>query len=162
MKPTIYIESTIPSYLAARTPQLITSLTKQIVTKEWWEDQRHDFRLFVSSYVIEEVSSGNPGASRKRLDFLSGIEILAIDETVISLTNSLMNEGLFPSEYATDAAHVAIASRYGIEFLLTWNCRHLANPFQHAKISKVIEDRGYRMPLVCTPMHFSGGNSSDI
>jgi hypothetical protein len=146
MKPKVYIETTIPSYLAARYSDDIRILANQKTTEEWWQSQRSHFDLFVSEYVLTEVSIGNADASRRRLDLIADIAKLEVTAEVERLT-----EGAIPRKAAVDAYHLAIAAVNGMDYLLTWNWAHLANAFMRVKIESVCRAHDYEPPIICTP-----------
>jgi len=96
------------------------------------------YRLFISEAVVEEASRGDVEASRRRLEALSGLEELAIDEPAIGLAEKLLENGLIPKKAAADAIHIAVAARHGVDYLLTWNCRHLANAEIIRQVSHIV------------------------
>jgi predicted nucleic acid-binding protein len=118
-KATVYLETTIPSYLTARPSNDLITAGEQAITREWWEQRRMVYRLFISEAVVEEASRGDVEASRRRLEVLSGLEELAIDEPSISLAQKLLEHGLIPQKAAADAIHIAVAARHGVDYLLT-------------------------------------------
>lgn len=127
MKPRVYIETTIPSYLTSRPhPNLIIAAHQQI-TQTWWEVRRKHFGLFVSPFVVEEAGDGDEEAARKRLAVLDGIPQLVVTDAAERLAAVLLTKGAIPKTVATDAAHVAVATVHRMDYLLTWNCKHLAN-----------------------------------
>ena len=150
MKPSVYLETTVVSYLTARPSSDLVIAAQQQITNEWWGD-RGLYDLYISDLVIVEASSGDPIAARARLDVLEGIDGLAISEQSISLAEMLVNELAIPPAARRDAIHVAVAAANGIDYLLTWNCRHLANLHQRARIERVCREHGFEPPLIGTP-----------
>ena len=134
---------------------------EQILTHEWWENRRSQFDLFVSELVIEEASAGDPGRAEQRLALIANANLLAADEATMLLAQALVGSGLIPAKATADATHVAISSRYGIDFLLTWNCRHIANAQILKELSKVVRANGYSLPFVCTPFELMEGVQDD-
>lgn len=150
MKATVYIETTIPSYLTAwRSPDVIT-VGRQQLTMKWWEG-RGDFELFVSELVLEEASGGDSNAATRRTEALQGIALLDGDDLSVELTQRLILEVPFPPNAESDAAHIAIAATNGIDYLLTWNFTHIANATLRERIRGVCESLGFRCPEICTP-----------
>jgi len=151
MKQRLYIETTIISYLAARKSSNPIVAGRQALTREWWEHRRKAFDLVVSELVFEEAMGGDQKAAKRRLAYISGMESLHISDEAVTLAEALVSEGPIPSEYGEDALHIALCAVNGIDFLVTWNCRHLANAFHRHQIEAVVEARGYRCPVICTP-----------
>lgn len=150
LKPKVYIETSIPSYLTARRSREIVIAGKQLATMDWWE-RRGDFELFISVFVLEEVSAGDADAARQRLQALNGISEIEITEEVEVIAERLLSHGSLPAKARIDALHIAMATIGGIDYLLTWNCAHIANPAFRAKIESVIRSFGYKPPVICTP-----------
>lgn len=138
----IYIETTIPSFLTARPSNSVIIAGRQQVTRQWWEERKECYRLFVSQYVLDEVLDGNPEAAQKRVDILDGIDVLEIDDEVILLTQTILDAGALPPKAGTDAGHIAVAARHGIDFLMTWNCRHIANAELLRRINYIVSEEG--------------------
>ena len=147
----VFLETTIPSYLASWPSRDVVVAGKQEVTREWWKQRRNKFELFVSPYVLEEVSAGDLGASERRMELIQNIPILSIDDTVLELTEAILIEKVIPQKSAADASHIAIATRHGMDFLMTWNCAHIANAEIMRIVKGVMEKAGYELPLICTP-----------
>jgi hypothetical protein len=160
MKPKVYIETSIVSYLTARLSRDLIVAANQQVTQDWWEKRRDDFDLFVSQLVIREASVGDEQASGRRLAVLAPIPVLDIDAEVEALARSLLDQGVLPERAAEDALHIAIASVHGIDYLLTWNCRHIANAEIQRVVRAVCLAKGYDAPIVCTPAELMGDQGS--
>jgi len=151
MKPTVYIETTIPSYLGAwQSPQIVMAARQQI-THDWWNHHRENYELFISQVVLDEASSGDPEASMKRLEILRGLDILEPPEDVDQIVESLIQAASLPENAVTDALHIAIAIGNGMDYLLTWNCRHIANATLHARMESACDALGFELPIICTP-----------
>jgi len=145
------VETTIPSYLTAwRSPELVMAARQQI-TREWWDVERPGFELFISQLVIEEARAGDPVAAARRLEVLEGIPLLQRNEEGDALTDVLIRELSLPNKAAADAGHIALAVVNGIDFLLTWNCTHIANAMFLPVIESVCASFGYAAPVICTP-----------
>jgi len=153
--PSVYVETSIVSYLAARESSSLLGAAHQLVTRRWW-DRRNLYRCFVSDVVIRECRAGDPTAANRRLDAVREFSSLAISEKAIEIAESLLALGIVPKQAAEDALHVAIATVYGVDFLLTWNCRHIANPVIQARIAVHLESIGLLLPFICTPEELLG------
>jgi predicted nucleic acid-binding protein len=151
MKPKIYIETTIPSYLTARPSRDLIRAAHQEITREWWEDRRSAFELFVSQAVIQEAGAGDPTAAAERLALLTDLPVLVIATEVESFGQELLHRLPLPLKAAVDALHISYAAVYGMDYLLTWNCKHIANATLRKRIITVCESSGYTPPLICTP-----------
>jgi hypothetical protein len=148
--PRVYLETTIPSYLTARPSRDILRAAEQEVTRTWWE-RREFFELYVSELVLAEVAAGNPGAAQARLGALVGIPVLGVSEEARALATALVDAAALPSSAALDALHIAIAACNGMDFLLTWNCRHIANAVMRPHIERTCRTIGFEPPVICTP-----------
>lgn len=155
--PTVYLETTIPSYLASRPSKDLVLAGEQLLTHEWWERRRAAFVLLVSEYVIDEAQRGDKEAARRRLDYIAALKELEITEASIDLTQAIIASPVFPAKAGVDAAHIALCCVHEVDFLLTWNCRHIANAQILRSLAQVIEDKGYRMPTICTPIELMEG-----
>ncbi len=151
MKPRVYLETTIPSYLTAWASRDIVMAGHQHSTKEWWETRREEFHLFVSQFVIDEAGAGDPDAARRRLEALADVPLLDPGEDVFALADGLMKRVPLPAKAAADSLHIAIATVNGMDYLLTWNCTHIANATLRSRIELVCRDFGYEPPVICTP-----------
>lgn len=162
MKKTVYIETSIPSYLTARPSRDIRAAAWQQITSQWWEEARSHYELFTSELVIAEASDGHPEAAMRRLAALEGISELVIDEEVEILAGRLIAEGGIPSVAQADALHVAVAAVHCITYLLTWNCRHIDNAARKPIIRSICVTAGYAYPEICTPMELLPEDSDEI
>ena len=151
MKPKVYIETTIVSYLAARPSRDLITAAHQQVTQEWWENRRTVFDLFVSQLVIQEASAGDEQAVQRRLQVLEDLPLLQLNEQAIALARMLIDEGTLSSQAAGDALHIAVATVHGMDYLLTWNLKHLANATIRNAITVTCRARDYEPPVICTP-----------
>ncbi len=151
MKPTVYLETTIVSYLTAHPTRdvVIAALIEQ--TKKWWEEERSRFELFVSSVVVREASAGDADAARRRLAVLQSLETFEPDTEADALAGMFLRNLVMPPTAADDALHVAIAATRQMDYLLTWNCRHIANATARPKLEGLCLAAGYRCPIICTP-----------
>jgi hypothetical protein len=128
----------------------------QQTTREWWQNRRGDFDIFISAFVLDEAASGNPAAAKRRLDLLARFPVLDVDNRVLALATDLQRSCRLPVKAATDSLHVAVAAVNGMDFLLTWNCTHLANAEFIPRIRGECETQGYSCPTICTPEELMG------
>lgn len=156
MKSKVYLETTIISYLAARPSRDLIVAAHQQLTEDWWESRRHHYDLFVSELVIREAGIGDKGAAQKRIATLESITVLKLAEDALYLAMELLRRGLMPERATEDALHIASAAVHGMDFLLTWNCRHIANAEIRAGVTSICFTRGYEAPVICTPEELMG------
>jgi hypothetical protein len=161
MKPTVYLETTVVSYLAAWTSRDLVTAANQETTREWWNRRRHDFDLFVSQAVIEEASEGDLDAVRRRTEILQAIPRLATTDEVLSLAKTVVSELSLPSRAKTDALHIAASAIHGMNYLLTWNCTHIANAAFRPRIERICRSAGFEPPIICTPQELIGETDGD-
>jgi hypothetical protein len=151
VKPKVYIETTIVSYLVARPSRDILVAAHQQITRDWWELRREDFELVCSETVNEEAAAGDAVFARRRLNILSALPVLVVTDEARKLALDLVSRGPIPENAEGDAFHIAMATIYGCEYMLTWNCRHLANVEIRRRASVIVEEYGYELPIICTP-----------
>jgi hypothetical protein len=157
MKPKVYIETSIPSYLTARTSNDLRAMANQNATIEWWENRGPDFDIYISEFVIVESSQGHHEAAERRLAAIENIPALEVTEAVRQLGRALLNEGPVPKGSEIDAYHIAVAAVNGMDYLLTWNCKHIANAVMRPMIESVCRKHGYEPPIICTPIELMEG-----
>ena len=150
-RPKVYLETTVPSYLTARPSRDLVTTAHQQVTREWWDQRREDFRLFVSDLVVEEAGRGDPEAATRRLELLEPFPVLETNEAARDLARFFLAEGTIPREELADAVHIAVAIIHGIDFLLTWNLKHIAKAEVRQRIERLSRAEGYEPPTICTP-----------
>jgi predicted nucleic acid-binding protein len=151
VKASLYIETSVVSYLTARPSRDIVMAGHQASTADWWEKHRARFDVFVSSLVWDEASKGDTQAVKKRLKILRPFPWLQVKRDAIVLSKALVASGAFPDNAQTDALHVALAAAHGINFLLTWNFTHIANAGIETKIRTICEEHGVMLPVICSP-----------
>lgn len=151
MKERVYVETSVVSYLTSRPSRDMVIAAHQELTREWWNDQATKFELVISELVQEEARRGDPEASIARLQVLDKIPIVSTGDAAVTLAEYLVSHGPLPPESAADALHIAIAAVNGIDYLLTWNCKHLANASHRNRIETLVEGAGYACPVICTP-----------
>ena len=151
MKSSVYIETSIPSYLTARPSRDVRAVAWQQITSEWWDTARQNYELFTSALVIKEASAGNQAAAERRLSVLGDIPKLDVNDQAEKLAELLIIDGGVPASSRTDALHVAVAAVHRIDYLLTWNCRHMSNAVKRPIIRSICLNAGYVCPEICTP-----------
>ena len=156
MKPTLYMETTIPSYLTSRPSRDLIIAGHQQITREWGAKRKGAFDIFISQLVVDEARAGDLVAARERLEAVKNFPLLDITDEVEVLASRILGSGVIPPKAATDAAHIAIAAVHGIEFLMTWNCVHLANAVIAKAVAKVCGRHGFPCPAICTPEELWG------
>ncbi len=156
MKPTLYLETTIPSFLTGR-PSLDHLIAgQQAATKEWWRRRRSHFELFTSQFVVIEAAQGDAKMAAKRLQFLHPVEKLSVPLAADELARRILAQHLLPPKAAVDAFHIATATVHGMHFLLTWNCIHINNREIIPSVERLCLQAGYPLPVICTPLELMG------
>jgi len=151
VKPKLYVETTIPSLLTAWPSRDVIIAGQQQATRAWWDERRERYQLFVSVLVMKEAKRGDATAVAERIRALRECRVLPFPTEAEDLTRALLASRLIPAKAEADAAHIAIASVHGMDFLLTWNCRHIANATIVEKLRAVCEREGFPAPVICTP-----------
>jgi predicted nucleic acid-binding protein len=151
MKDRVYVETTVISYLTARPSRDLIVAGHQQITHEWWDSRRADYELCVSQLVLQEAGMGDPQFAQERLKLLTAMTALEITEDAVSLAEELVKTGTLPEKAGNDALHIAIAAAHRVPYLLTWNCRHLANATIRNQIEAICTKQGFRAPITCTP-----------
>jgi hypothetical protein len=151
MKPQLYLETTIPSYLTAWPSRDLIRAAHQEITREWWEQRRSEFDIFVSQVVVRECEGGDPDAAVRRLDAIRDLPLLEETAEAVALAGTLLSEVPLPEQAVVDALHIAVAATQGMNYLLTWNCTHIANASLRLRIESVCRVNGYEPPVICTP-----------
>ncbi len=151
MKPSLYIETTIPSFIVGEISPTLLTAGHQLATRQWWEERRHDYRLYISSLVEEEIADGNPENARRRLALVADLARLLVEPPVAKLADYLFDYLHLPQGAAPDAVHLAVASHFNVDYLLTWNLKHLANGQVRHALEHLGKTRGLFIPTICTP-----------
>ena len=152
----IYIESTIPSYVVARPARDILQAARQQLTRDWWELQRERHELFTSQVVLDEIAGGEQAMAERRREVMADIPLLISTQEVEALAVQVLQSGLLPATADGDAAHIALATAYGMDILLTWNCRHIANAAIVGRLRRLALEAGYTLPEIYTPEELLG------
>ncbi len=152
----VYIETTIVSYLTARPSRDLIIAAHQQLIQEWWDTRREDFDLYISQFVIQESGAGDSAMAQKRLTALDGIALLSITQEAVALARILVEKGPIPEKAEVDALHIAVAASHGVDYLLTWNCKHIANAEMQIRVGKLCRAAGFEPPVICTPEELLG------
>ena len=150
MKPRVYVETTILSYLAARPTSQPVAAARQLITRQWWEREKDKYVLLISEVVETECEQGDPIAIARRREYLKGLSLFPIDGVILELARRLVVPGAIPEKAAPDAIHIAAAAVTQCEFLLTWNFRHIANVHIRREVERILAIHGYKT-TICTP-----------
>nr|VFK42042.1 MAG: PIN domain-containing protein [Candidatus Kentron sp. SD]VFK47914.1 MAG: PIN domain-containing protein [Candidatus Kentron sp. SD] len=152
MKTTVYVETSVLSYLTARPSNDLRAMANQGATAEWWEIRKPDYHVVASDLVLSEAGRGHSEAARRRLAAIADLPLLRISEDVRVLAKALMENHALPEKAEADAYHIAMAAVNGVEYLLTWNCTHIANVHARPKIEAICRALGLEPPIICTPL----------
>jgi predicted nucleic acid-binding protein len=157
MKSRVYIETSVISYLTARPSRNLIGMARKQVTQAWWEIRsNHD--LYVSEVVSRECASGDPDAAARRMAAIENLPLLRVTTDAIAIAKALVSQQIIPQKATEDALHIAIATVHAVDFLLTWNCKHIANPEIQRQIALYLEEMGLFLPFICTPDELLGAN----
>jgi predicted nucleic acid-binding protein len=151
MKPKVYIETTVISYLTGRASRDIIVAGHQQITQEWWINSNDRFTLVASELVVQEAKAGDKDAAKKRLKILDQITLFEISIEALELAKKLVESKAVPKRAMEDALHIAISATNGIEYLLTWNCKHIANATRRVQIEQICRKAKLGVPIICTP-----------
>jgi hypothetical protein len=152
----VYVETTISSYLAAWPSRDLVQAARQQLTHDWWNTQRQKYELCISEAVLDEAAAGDADAAQRRLRFLAELPLLDLTEAVNDVAKAIMRSGLLPERATRDSIHIGVSSVHGVDILLTWNCRHIANAAIIKELGVVVESCGYELPVLCTPEELLG------
>lgn len=156
MSETVYLETSFFGYLTARPSKNLIIAANMEVTRDWWESYRNAFTLYISQIVLDEVMEGDAEMAAKRVEVLQGLPLLESKEIAQELVKQFIARSSLPSKASTDAAHIAIATVNAMDYLVTWNCKHIANAHIQKKLSEICLDFGYELPTICTPYELGG------
>lgn len=156
MSETVYIETSILGYLTARPSRDIVVAANIEVTREWWETRRNDFQLYSSQAVVKETSQGDAQIASQRLEIIRNLALLDLNQSVLELAEQFLERSSLPAKADVDAVHIAAATVHGMDYLLTWNCKHIANAQIQRKLAEISLNLGYELPILCTPYELLG------
>lgn len=161
MSASVYIESSVISYLTARPSRDVVTASRQAITAEWWQSKLSRYEAYVSVLVIEEISAGDPEAAEQRLNVVATLPVVGIHPEALPLADALLKSKAVPANSDRDALHIALAAYQGAEFLLTWNFKHINNAETRGSIIKVVAEHGLVCPILCSPEELSGGGHEE-
>ncbi len=156
---TVYVETSIISYMRQRPSAQVILAARQLLTHQSWNDERSNYQLVASQLVIDEASVGAPSLAAERLQLLAGIPLLPLDPVIADIADEIMSRALLPEKARTDALHIATVAHHRIQYLLTWNCRHIANARILPRIHDLLNDLLIPIPVICTPEEMVGNDS---
>jgi hypothetical protein len=162
MSKSIYIETSIISYLTAQPSRDLRAAAWQQITTQWWQQEREKYELFTSALVTAEASQGNPDVATRRLRVLADLSELTAGDEAEDFAARLIEDGGVPVGAEGDALHIAIAAIHEMDYLLTWNCRHIDNAVTKPIIRSICAVAGYCCPEICTPLELLSEESSDV
>ena len=157
MAETIYVETSILGYLTARPSRNLVLVANVEVTREWWDTRRSVFELYTSQAVLKEVAKGDAEMASRRLEILRDFPLLDLNQSVLDLAEQFLSRSNLPAKADVDAVHIAAATIHGMDYLLTWNCKHIANAQIQGKLAEISLDFGYELPILCTPYELLEG-----
>ena len=149
--PTLYVETSIVSYLQSRPSGQVVAAARQLLTHTWWATERHQYELVTSQYVLDEAADGDAAVARQRLDSLNGIPILPLHQAILEIAEEILRRAILPRSASVDALHLAMVAHHQVDYLLTWNCTHIANARILPKVFDVLDRAGLTRPIICTP-----------
>ena len=147
----VYLETTVVGHIAGRLHSDTVILGRQTITRRWWNTADKRYRILASNLVVAECVAGDPEAAQERLAMLANIALLDIDEETEELASALLANHAVPKTEPRDATHIAVAAVNGIDYLATWNFKHIMNPSTQHLIDAICRDSGYEPPTICTP-----------
>lgn len=156
MSETVYIETSILGYLTARSTKDLILAANIEITRDWWESRRNAFTLYTSEVVLDEAAKGDAEIAAQSLEILRDFPLLALNQSVQELAAQLLARSSLPLKAKVDAIHIATATVHGMDYLLTWNCKHIANAQIQGKLAEISLDFGYVLPILCTPNELMG------
>ncbi len=158
----VYLETSFVSYLVARRSRDLIVAGRQQLTIDWWEQQRAKFELFISETVLEEAGRGDADEITKRMKVLAGIPLLDVSDEALRLADELLKRGTLPAKAAIDAVHIAVATVHRMDYLLTWNCKHIANGHVRKLAGRYFRAAGYEPAVICTPEELGDELGEDL
>lgn len=160
-RPSVYLETSFISYLTNRLSRDLIVAAHQQVTRTWWEEKRAKFELFVSVVVFDEIKKGDSEASMLRQSKIEGLAILQLKPEVFSLAQLILKRSFLTVKALPDALHMALGAIHGVDYVITWNFKHMANAEIKYAIMGACEEMGYKPPIICTPLELMGAGNED-
>ncbi len=158
MTETVYIETSILGYLTASSTDNLILAANMKVTQDWWNICRSSFILYASEIVEDEAARGDPEIASQRLNLLQSLMLLDLPEAAVELAQEFLQQSNLPPQASSDALHVALATVYSLNYMLTWSCKHMANAQIQRQLSQISSELGYQLPIICTPYELRGYN----
>ncbi len=158
MSGSVYIETSILGHLTARPTDNLILAANIKITQDWWNEDSGSFVLYASEIVEDEAAKGDPTIAAQRLSLLQSLMLLELTEEALELAQAFLSQSNLPTKASNDALHIALATVYGLDYLLTWNCKHMANAQIQRKLSQISSQLGYVLPIICTPYELIGYN----
>ena len=158
MNGSVYIETSILGHLTARPTDNLIVAAHAKITQDWWNEYRRSFMLYASEIVEDEAGKGDPEMASQRLNLLQSLMLLELTEEAFELSQAFLSQSNLPQKAFNDALHMALATVYNLDYLLTWNCKHMANAQIQRKLAQISSDLGYVLPVICTPYELIGYN----
>ena len=148
---TVYVETSVVSFLRENPSASSESVQRQLLTRRWWSSYRHRYELVTSQYVLDEARVGQTDRAQERLGYLSGVPLVPLSDEVDALAAEIMSRAILPEDAIVDALHIASAAVNRVDYLLTWNCSHIANPMILPRVFRTLDDFALPFPVICTP-----------
>jgi hypothetical protein len=158
---TVYIETSIVSHATAWPSPDPATAVLQDQAKRWMTEQRPLYDVVTSQLVIDEAAMGDANAAARRLQMLDGIPVLPANPDADTVADEIISRSMMPASARIDALHVALAALAGVQYLLTQNCKHIANAHELPRLYRLLDELGLSGLLICTPIEFLGGNDDD-
>ncbi|MBI4567467.1 MAG: type II toxin-antitoxin system VapC family toxin [Planctomycetes bacterium] len=155
---TVYLETSVIGYASSLPSRDLVAAARQRITRDWFANHAEAFDLYVSQLVIDEIAAGDKTAAGRRIDVIESVPVLALTGAAARLAGVLVSSGAIPPTAAEDALHIAVAAVHGIDYILTWNCRHIANAVLRPDIERACRKAGFEAPVICTPEELINDN----
>jgi|688.fasta_scaffold867122_2 hypothetical protein len=149
--PTLYVETSIVSYLRSRPSAQVVAAARQLLTRKWWETERPNYELVTSQYVLDEAADGDAEVASGRLAALAGVPLLPVENAILTIADEILRQAILPRSASVDALHIAMVAHHQVDYLLTWNCSHIANARILPRVFDVLDGCGLPRPIICTP-----------
>jgi predicted nucleic acid-binding protein len=147
----LYLETSVISYLTARPSRDLVIAAHQQITREWWDNSLFKYQGFISAVVLEEIARGDRQAARLRLAEVENFPLVEIVPEVVELADTYFSSLQIPERARLDAYHLALATWHGLDFLVSWNCTHIVSARVRRTIEEINAHLGFRTPIICTP-----------
>ena len=149
--PTLYVETSIVSYLRSRPSAQVVAAARQLLTRKWWETERSNYEMVTSQYVLDEAADGDAEVASRRLAALAGVPLLPVENAILTIADEILRKAILPRSASVDALHIAMVAHHQVDYLLTWNCSHIANARILPMVFDVLDGLGLSRPIICTP-----------